>query len=223
MQIERYLKTEELVKSKETKATELNKRKELCKELGLKVQEQLSENTILSPGMFCHRLSDEELKIWTIFLPTVYAGDQLKNYQYDTIPTEVLQDWKLVKDFGLFESFEIRTPELRKQDPILIGVRQGVRYLIARWAESLAPFEEIRQKAEKALGLVRERIASYEAAISEHNRSFPHIMGHLFCSCFGGDGPLVPGFHAIRSAKFGLNDFRSEIENAQIILARELK
>lgn len=209
MEIERHVKTEELLRSRETKAGELNKRKELCKELGLKIQEQLSESTLISPDMFCKRLSDEELKVWAFFLPTVYAGDQLKNYQYDTIPTEVLQDWKLVKDLGLFESFEIRTPELQlRQDPILIGVRQGARYLIARWGESLAPFEEIRKKVGIALQLAEERINAYLEAMKKYNNAF------LW-------SPPLPKLRDFKlySATFHLN----KETQAALILARELR
>ena len=173
MQTESYVRIEELLKARESKAEELNKRKELCKELGLKVQEKFSAFSLLSPDMFCKRLSDKELKIWRMFLPTTsYRGDSLVDYRYDLIPTEVLQDWKLVKDLGLFESFEIQTPELKNPDPILIGIRKigdkDIRYLIARWGESLIPFKEIRLKVAMALKLARARIRQYEDSCKQY-------------------------------------------------------
>jgi len=154
--------------------------------------------------MFCKQLSDEELKIWTIFLPTVYSGEELANYQYDTIPTEVLQDWKLVKDLGLFDSFEIRIPELqpKQEDPILIGVRGGVRYLIARWGESLALFKEISEKVNSALKLAEERLDAYAAARKRYNEGW--FVSHP-----------------------NANDFKiysfTPTTLAQVILARELR
>ncbi len=220
MQVERYVKVEELLKSKDAKTAELNKRKELCQELGLKVQEKLSEITILSPDAFCKRISDEELKIWTIFLPTAYTDDNLAYYLYDIIPTEVLQDWKLVKDLGLFESFEIRTPEIpQPQDPILIGICRGARYLIARWGESLAPFEEISKNVEKALGLARKRISAFKIACAEHNNSLSHRMVEG-CGCVSDRISFIYG--GPKLSEFELSN-GNEIMDAQRILATELR
>jgi len=99
-----------------------------------------------------HEITSEEMKIWEIWLPSRYAGNGLLIYSFDQIPATVLTAWEAAKAFGIFQNFTIRTPETKKtQDPILIGYLKDVPYLIARWGESLRPFEEIKGIVEKSL------------------------------------------------------------------------
>ena len=56
-----------------------------------------------------------------------------------------------------FTALEIWVPELRRaqwdtRSPILVGVGGEDRYLLARWAEALEPFEEIAGRARSAAG-----------------------------------------------------------------------
>lgn len=100
----------------------------------------------ISPAMFYPQIVPADFAIWKRWLPTSYWGVKaLKNYSFDRIPEEVLREWEMCQALYLFTSYEIRTPESPKaQDPILVGYVFDVPYLIARWAESLRPFEEIR-------------------------------------------------------------------------------
>lgn len=100
-------------------------------------------------------LTDAELTIWRAWLPTAYTdvGDdrhhQLANYHFDRIPQPVLKCWQKHKKAGLFERFEIWTPENHKPDPILVGVNGNARHLLARWGESdanLVSFDDIKRE-----------------------------------------------------------------------------
>ena len=86
---------------------------------------------------------------------------KLVDYDFDTIPTSVLKQWRSVKAEGFFQAFEIWTPERKAVDPILVGyvakeskrVKRFVRaigpFLIARWGEALASFAEITKLVEQ--------------------------------------------------------------------------
>lgn len=99
-------------------------------------------------------MSPAELAVWGAYLPTVYAEkDQhgkrlLGQYVFDLIPNPVLAQWEAHKQSGLFEGFEIWTPEaISCPDPILVGIAGDARYLLARWGESdanVVTFEDIR-------------------------------------------------------------------------------
>jgi len=50
---------------------------------------------------------------------------------------------------GVFERFEIWTPENYQPDPILVGVNGSARHLLARWGESdasLVSFDDIKRE-----------------------------------------------------------------------------
>lgn len=109
-----------------------------------------------------HRLSTQESTVWRWRYPTVYATafrtgpwPRLDQVVYPwarltwPVPTEVRQ--LIVSARDVFDGLEIWTPELRPvprvgPSPILIGVRGGEQWLLARWAEVLEPFEEIQAK-----------------------------------------------------------------------------
>lgn len=98
-------------------------------------------------------LSADEILIWKAFLPTTYAdsrsdGRKLRDYHFDRIPSPVLKAWSVHKKSGVFDSFEIWTPEREQTDPILIGVVGRARYLLARWGESdanLLSWEDVKR------------------------------------------------------------------------------
>lgn len=101
-------------------------------------------------------MSDTELVIWRAWLPTAYTdnGDQnsrhkLADYQFDRVPGPVLKAWEKYKQSGMFERFEIWTPEVQQPDPILVGVNGNSRHLLARWGESdanLMSFDDIKRE-----------------------------------------------------------------------------
>lgn len=139
-----------------------------CETIGLREQTKHAEKMLnelsgkirhecsLGPAMFYPVITDEERNIWAAWLPTSYMSEssstqirELRSYDFDTIPEGVLNEWQLAKSLDLFEKYEIRTPERQIQDPILIGWNNEIPYLIARWGESLIPFEEIRKSVQK--------------------------------------------------------------------------
>ncbi|MBI4992010.1 MAG: hypothetical protein HZB99_02225 [Candidatus Harrisonbacteria bacterium] len=175
MKIETYrvaeLPSREVMETERTKAEsshgdaiiKLEALKNQYLELGLLAQVKLVEEQILSLKLECLRgsiirrgafypeISTENMKIWGTWLPRLYSESDFKDYRFDQIPEEVLAEWKLAKNLGLFEVYEIRTPESPEmQDPILIGYFKNTPYLIARWAESLMPFEKIKELVEKS-------------------------------------------------------------------------
>ena len=97
------------------------------------------------------RLSAVEMAIWKAFCPTVYVEgtDAFKAYHFETVPLEVLRYWNKLKEQHPFDRFEIWTtevPEVRTSDPLLIGVFEGVHYLLARWgkeAEAILSFSQV--------------------------------------------------------------------------------
>lgn len=105
---------------------------------------------IMTPPM-----TDSELTIWRAWLPTAYTDidddkrHQLANYHFDRIPQPVLKVWEKHKQSGVFERFEIWTPENHQPDPILVGVNGNARHLLARWGESdanLVSFDDIKRE-----------------------------------------------------------------------------
>lgn len=103
------------------------------------VREAWAESLGLAP------LSSQDYKVWCQFLPTSYSTSRgnWSSYEYLTIPKEVLS--QIPKLQRVFEHLEIRTPERQVLCPALFGRIGEKVYLLARWAESLRPFKEIRE------------------------------------------------------------------------------
>lgn len=142
-------------------AKEMNReRAELCQRSGLKAQAKLSERSFLDISEIYHRVSFYESQIWAQFLPTIYGKNagQWQNYFYDVIPKNVLEEIAFAESLQIFDNFEIWTPENKFKDPVVAGVvydeiaggRLTTYYLIARWGESLKPFEEIEEAVNRS-------------------------------------------------------------------------
>ncbi len=61
----------------------------------------------------------------------------------------MLKTWEKHKQSGLFERFEVWTPEVQQPDPILVGINGNSRHLLARWNESganLVSFDDIKRE-----------------------------------------------------------------------------
>lgn len=98
-------------------------------------------------------MTDAEVTIWQAWLPRAYTAEDpfysLDRYNFDRIPMPVLKVWEAHKQSGIFERFEIWTPENNDPDPILVGVNGNARHLLARWGESdanLVSFDDIKQE-----------------------------------------------------------------------------
>lgn len=98
-------------------------------------------------------MTDDEITIWQAWLPMRYTtlpneGRRLAEYRYDRIPGPVLKMWDACHTAGIFERYEIWTPE-RDPDPVLIGVHGNDRHFLARWGESdanLVSFDDIKRE-----------------------------------------------------------------------------
>ncbi len=154
----------ELTSDEKKRVAYLREKQELANSLGLTVQASALDvdietikraNLIATPS-----LSSDELLIWRAWLPTAYAehlrtahhGGFLKYYDFDKIPGPVLKIWQKHRESGLFQSFEIWTPEFHKMDPVLVGVSGTSYHLLARWGESdaqLISFSEIKKKVKQ--------------------------------------------------------------------------
>jgi hypothetical protein len=142
---------------------EWNRRIQLIQELGLKGQEEWVAAYERAKNIPFKILSQEELSIWREFLPTAYRDEQAlmnhrfeddedsfrtQDYNRDFIPLKALEVWSECRLKGYFSSYQIRTAEI---DPVLIGMIGPLHFLIARWGESLKPFEEIKEQVEERL------------------------------------------------------------------------
>lgn len=127
---------------------------ELAKKLGLNRQANRYEKGTNGIALVfaSSLLQGEEALIWQMYCPTHYVEgtEQFNDYIFDTIPTAVLKYWAGLKEMYAFDSFEIWTTERTKNsDPLLVGVYEGARYLLARWgkeAADLISYAEVRAK-----------------------------------------------------------------------------
>lgn len=129
-----------------------------------------------------HLMSESEEIIWAWRYPTVYGSPSKSRADlWSARGAQIYRPWsKLewpvpepvlaqIKSCRVqFERLEIWTPELRQApptglSPILVGVRQNhdgeiERWLLARWAEALEPFERIAAKRRGFKGWFSEQV-----------------------------------------------------------------
>ena len=131
------------------------KRQKLCSTLGLDRQVELFEKetgVVNFATKLYHEIRGYELYVWRQFLPTRYSHckSEWKGYQFDVIPTTVLEEVETAKSLRIFNDLQIWTPERNFQDPIAVGViiqNEGSRiFLISRWSESLKSLKEIEEE-----------------------------------------------------------------------------
>lgn len=139
----------------------------LVQELGLSAQQKHLEVLEKAKEIPFKLLSPEDRRTWRRFLPNRFLEDaaalregfqgrlmnrlsmrRLTDYNEDLIPVCVLEAWQHCRQMGYFESYEIWTPR-DESDPVLIGQLGPLNFLIARWGESLMPFEKIKQEVEE--------------------------------------------------------------------------
>jgi len=139
-------------------------REERLKRFGFKGQREMAEygEKIQRANLFYDKLSREDCGVWSAFLPTKYQynfdeGLGWSKYKFDVIPDEILAEIEEAYSLKLFDNLLIWTPEIRMSDPILLGrisnpiarrYEDHGYFLIARWGESLLPFEEIKRRVQ---------------------------------------------------------------------------
>ena len=127
--------------------------------------EALQERGALQPEMFYPSVSEDELTMWTHWLPTVFVcktGSQVSRRAFGSrlmrlsAPAEVVEECQWAWKMDLFEAYELRTPERHDlRDPLVLGRVGTQRYRIALWGESLRPLGEIKELVAHSLEIHR--------------------------------------------------------------------
>lgn len=133
--------------------------------------ESLQETGGLHPAMFYPRISEDELTMWTHWLPTAFVfrgGSQALRQAFCNrlnrlgAPAEVVEECQWAWNMDVFEAYELRTPERRDlRDPLVLGRIGAQRYRMALWGESLRPLEEITMLVQQSL-VIRQRARHWQ-------------------------------------------------------------
>jgi hypothetical protein len=117
----------------------------------------------LHPDIFYPVVTIDELTMWSQWLPTahVYRCDTeelsqslLARLKQLHAPAAVIEECQFSWTLGVFDSYEVMTPERRHlRDPLVLGRIGDQRYRIALWGESLRPLNEIRELVHQSLAV----------------------------------------------------------------------
>ena len=121
---------------------------ELIERLGLEGQRTLT-NPETSTREPYREMTALEAYVWRAICPQT---TRVEHYKLSPIPLRVLQVVAYARELGIYEALEVWHPRKVVDDPLLVGVPKGERYsnkrhLIARWGETLVPFEQLVEKA----------------------------------------------------------------------------
>lgn len=153
MKVETY-ECEELKNSEATTMAADAESIELITKLGLEGQMKLSDPETLTRQPY-REMTALEAYVWRAACPQTTA---LQKYSLGPIPLRVLQVAAHARELGIYESLEVWHPRKVVDDPLLVGVPKGEtysrkRHLIARWGETLVPFEQLIEKARKTFAV----------------------------------------------------------------------
>lgn len=145
MQIETY-ELEEIKGSEASTMAADSEAIELIKTLELDGQQRLT-NTDTATRFPYPRMSATQVVVFGALLP---HKTSLKMYSQGIIPLRVLQVAAFCKDMPQTRCLKIWHAASVKEDPILVGSPSeysNEEYLLARWGDSLPPFDELKAKA----------------------------------------------------------------------------
>lgn len=147
MKIETY-ECEELKNSDATTMAADAEAIELIEKLGLEGQQTLANPETLTRQPY-REMTAMELYVWRAVCPET---TDVRQYRHSPIPLRVLQVVAYARELGVYEKLEVWHPKKVVDDPLLVGVPKGEtygrkRHLIARWGETLVPFEKLVEKA----------------------------------------------------------------------------
>ena len=120
--------------------------------------------TPLSPDLFYPSVTEQEMEVWTHWLPTEIMFDGCgfscasvsKTLARLNAPPEVLEEFRWAWSMDLFDAYQVRTPVRRDaRDPLLLGRLGNQWYRIALWGESLLPLEKITALVQKSWAVRR--------------------------------------------------------------------
>ena len=130
---------------------------ELIRELDLEGQKELlahDETAVIRIPY--QRMTAEEVRVYQTLYP---ADEKVEAYRAGPIPLRVLQ--VVAHARTMFDKVLVWGPEQYDPDPVLVGqigeYGNAEYYLLARWGDALAPFEELRDRAAE---VVRRRYTS---------------------------------------------------------------
>ncbi len=126
----------------------------LYDELGLDGQKELTvrKDGQTATSICPYRLmTKREMTVFKLVLPKI---TELKSYRDSVIPLRILQVAKHAQEF--FPRIEVWHPEPGKPDPLLVGrsttnIYSGELSILARWGETLMPFEQMAKEAARIL------------------------------------------------------------------------
>jgi hypothetical protein len=143
----------------------------------------------LSLDLFFPVVTEEEMVTWTHWLPTCMVfdcasvhtpADVINTLTQLKAPPEVMEEFHWAWKFGLFESYEIRTPvRTDARDPLLLGRVGEQRYRLALWGESLLPLEQITTLVQQSLAL-RTRVEKRKGWVALGGALFGLAIGLLW-------------------------------------------
>src|SRR5919106_92609 len=97
------------------------------------------------------RISDEDWKVWTTFLPVRTAisedflSDASSGLYVQTIPREIRHELRSASRF--FDRVEVWGKRKIEKDPVAVGYQGNDRYLITRWGiAKLIPFAAMKNR-----------------------------------------------------------------------------
>jgi hypothetical protein len=125
----------------------------------------------LSPAIFYPVVSAEEMTMWSYWLPTTITFETayvtfpsviISRLNRLHAPVQVLEEFHWAYKMGLFEAYEVMTPERQDlRDPLLLGRVGSQRYRMALWGESLRPMAEISDLVQQSLTF-RRRLTRWQ-------------------------------------------------------------
>ena len=154
MEVETYEVTEATTEGKDSFEVEAEAAS-LIEELGLEGQKGLlapdpDPDVKTGTRVPYKKMTQQEVKVYSTLYP---QRVDVEKYNDGPIPVRVLQ--VVAHARGMFEKLQVWGPQVMDPDPVLVGVNgsyySGDMFLLARWGDALAPFEELYQRAFESL------------------------------------------------------------------------
>lgn len=167
MEIQTYEVTEATTEGRDSFEIE-EAAKALIEELGLEGQQELlrePDDSGVSTRIPYQKMTATERAVYSTLYP---QRDSPEKYSSGPIPLRVLQ--VVAHARTLFDHLEIWGPAEYDPDPVLVGINGSTYnptdvFLLARWGDALAPFDELRERAHAEIE--RKFTAKAEEVIQE--------------------------------------------------------
>ena len=157
----------------------------LIEQLGLEGQKSLTNQETLTREPY-REMTALEFYIWRSVCPET---TKLQSYSLSPIPLRVLQVAAYAKELGVYQRLEVWHPRKVVDDPLLVGLKHGNEYtskrdLIARWGETLIPFETLIEQAKKNFTVeLTAAIQEIESELARVKSSIANRVEMSFSKC----------------------------------------